>query len=112
MIVERLFQHNGLRNDCGALIHTLLREAGFEAVRSFGNKIPVGKKSGKIGMLGTDAFIGAMTNLSSAIGKAGGLGIVDTEDEWMRLLVRVAEEWEEVEDVCYKAQTICALKPA
>lgn len=111
VVQSRLIRHYGLRQDCVFLLLALLREAGFVEIRVHNNIIPMGRKWGKLGEMGARAFLGAKRNTTGAIMAAGGLGVVRTAEEWMKLVDEVAREWETVEGVRYMAHVICARKP-
>lgn len=109
--MDGLFKISGLRRDCVSLIQTLLQEAGFENIRVHDRILPVGKKSGETGVLGTSAWLGAFKGAGDAIVKVGGMGVVKTKGEWMDLVDEVAKEWDEVEGVTYLVNIVGATKP-
>lgn len=109
--LNQLFKITGLRRDCVSLILMLLREVGFENIRVYDRVLPVGKKAGEIGVLGTSAWLGAFKGATEVVMKLGGLGIVKSKEEWLALIDEVSKEWDEVEGVHYIVNIICATKP-
>ncbi|KAF8905799.1 S-adenosyl-L-methionine-dependent methyltransferase [Gymnopilus junonius] len=94
-LVQALFDAKGLVLDCAAYIPTMLAQAGFANIRVEERSIPLGKWAGDHGADGATNFIGVFRAMKTPILKAGGLGIVRSEQEFDRLLDQVELEWDQ-----------------
>lgn len=107
--MEQLFDRSGLRKYSYELIEMLLKEAGFEDVSVSWSDLPVGRKWGELGEVGTETFLGAARGSADALLQ---MGIIKFKDEWQRLCGEAEKEWDETPGLSYSAAIICATKPA
>ncbi|KDR74312.1 hypothetical protein GALMADRAFT_71069 [Galerina marginata CBS 339.88] len=94
-LVQNLFLAKGLVLDCAAYIPAMLAQAGFANIRIEERSIPLGKWAGDHGVNGAANFIGVFRAMKTPILKAGGLGLVRSEQEFDRLLDQVEREWDQ-----------------
>ena len=94
-LVQALFNAKGLVLDCAAYIPAMLAQTGFTNIRVEERSIPLGKWAGDHGSDGAANFIGVFRAMKTPILKAGGLGLVHSEEEFDTLLDQVEEEWDQ-----------------
>lgn len=111
-LVQALFHAKGLILDCAAYIPAMLAQAGFANIRIEERSIPLGKWAGAHGVDGAANFIGVFRAMKTPILKAGGLGLVRSEQELDRLLDQVEREWDQTPGAEIKFYIFSAQKMA
>ncbi|CCL99490.1 uncharacterized protein FIBRA_01508 [Fibroporia radiculosa] len=96
-LVDKLFVKRGLLLDCSDRIPSMLRAAGFSNVHIDKRPISLGSWAGEVGIEARENFMGVFRGMKSPVLNAGGLGYVNTEEEWESLLDAVEEEWDNTE---------------
>ncbi|GJC78510.1 N-methyltransferase gliN [Colletotrichum liriopes] len=97
--------------DCGELLPVLLFEAGFVDIKKRTVKIRLGSAGGLKGMKAAACRGGAFRGMRDSVLFDGGYGVVDSAEEFDKLLDQVLIEWETNE--CYAFYyTITARRPA
>ncbi|TFK55516.1 S-adenosyl-L-methionine-dependent methyltransferase [Heliocybe sulcata] len=103
-MLEKLFASRNLLIDCSVQLPRLLDDAGFKNIHVEERKLPAGSWAGPEGEETRDNFIGVFRGMKTPVLNAGGLGYVQSEqeyDEWMNGLAR---EWDAIEgttvDIC------------
>ncbi|KIJ40420.1 hypothetical protein M422DRAFT_173752 [Sphaerobolus stellatus SS14] len=108
-LVQNLFESRGLLLDCAVHIPQMLSNAGFIEIKTEVKTIPLGRWAGQTGIDGRDNFMGVFRGMKTPVLKMGGLGFVQSEAEFDRLLDEVEVEWDatpgsEIEFFIFTAQ--------
>ncbi|KAK1988857.1 methyltransferase domain-containing protein [Colletotrichum cereale] len=97
--------------DCGELLPVLLSEAGFVDIEKRTVKVRLGGAGGVKGIKAAACRSGAFRGMRDSVLSDGGYGIVNSADEFDKLVDRVVTEWDINE--CYAFYyTITARRPA
>jgi len=94
-LLEALWQGKGLLYDCSEQLPEMLREAGFVDIRTEQSWAPVTAKDGPDGEEGKRSQSSAWQNWKDTTMKLGGLGFVDSEEEYDKLVDDFLLEYEE-----------------
>ncbi|EJU04795.1 S-adenosyl-L-methionine-dependent methyltransferase [Dacryopinax primogenitus] len=90
VLVERLFVAKNLLINCGERLPFLIKEAGFEDVEVERRRARFGPEEGEGWR---ENALGVARGLKGPILKAGGFGLMHSEQEWDNLMAHVDEEW-------------------
>jgi len=85
--------------------------AGFVNVRVEETTVRIGRWAGRMGEEARDASIGALRGMKGPVMKAGGMGYVDSADEFDFKLDGVAEEWDHIKGSHRKVKVFYGMKP-
>ncbi|KAJ3568844.1 hypothetical protein NP233_g5444 [Leucocoprinus birnbaumii] len=88
-----------------------VEDAGFQNVQVSWHGWPTGSSAGEEGALGKWNFLGFMRGCKAPILKAGGLGIVNSEEEFDELLVEVEKELDTRQGTRMRCVMMCGQKP-
>lgn len=110
-LVHALFVSRGLLLDCGQLIPVLLEEAGFVNITVEKRTIPLGSWAGQQGCDGRDNFINVFKGMKTPILRSGGLGFVDSEASFDKLIDETEDEWNRTEGAEIDFYIFIAQKP-
>ena len=95
--MHALFVSRGLLLDCGLHVPLLLEEAGFVNITVEKRSIPLGSWAGQPGCDGRDNFINVFKGMKTPILRSGGLGLVNSEAEFDKLIDSTEDEWNRTE---------------
>lgn len=103
-LLELLFSSRQLLIDCSVQLPKMLGEAAFQNVHVEEYRLPAGKWAGQEGIDVRDNFINVFRGMKTPILNAGGLGYVNSEEEYDQWMDDMAQEWDETEgttvDIC------------
>ncbi|KZT21552.1 S-adenosyl-L-methionine-dependent methyltransferase [Neolentinus lepideus HHB14362 ss-1] len=103
-LLELLFSSRQLLIDCSVQLPKMLEETGYKNVRVEEYKLPAGRWAGQEGIDVRDNFISVFRGMKTPILKAGGLGYVNSEEEYDQWMDDMAKEWDDMEgttvDIC------------
>ncbi len=94
-----------------ALLPQWLRDTGFTDVHSVEGKFPIGKWAGLDGEYARDGMIGFYRALKTPILSKGGLGFVDSEEEYDAIVDDFERICDETSNIFSQNYTIYARKP-
>ena len=94
-IYSLLYKHNGIVLRAYAQLEDWMREAGFTNVRAIRGSYPLGAWAGDLGRDGVRNLWTHFRALKEQVLKAGGFGLVDSEEELDALIDAVRKEWDE-----------------
>lgn len=97
LLAGHLFQVHGFHLDCGLHLERMLTQAGFSYVYTEKQTLPISKWEGPDGKIGRDDLIDIYRAMKTPLLKAGGFGVIKTEEEFEALLADVSKELEEIE---------------
>lgn len=105
------FESRGLDLDIYAKLPKLLTEAGFINVKVDVLRIPMGKLAGSSGVDGSRKLLGVFRALRLGIIDAGGFGVVNSVDEYDKLIDDLETEWDEIEGLFSEFHIVYAQRP-
>ncbi|KAH8120621.1 hypothetical protein DFH11DRAFT_1561078 [Phellopilus nigrolimitatus] len=108
--VLTLFRRRNLLVDNGWQLPAMLKEVGFKKIVIEEREAPVGKGAGEIGRRGSENFNKMFKNLGEAVMKEGGLGMFQSEADYLALIDKVEQIWDETSDCYFTFRVICATK--
>ncbi|THH05068.1 hypothetical protein EW145_g5068 [Phellinidium pouzarii] len=89
----------------------LLQKAGFINVTVEKRTVPLGAWAGQVGVDSRNNFISVFAGLKMAVLKAGGLGFVETEEDFDGFTVALQKEWDETEGSEIEFHIVYAQRP-
>ena len=110
-LIRSMCSHRNILFDCVDRIPALLESAGFVDIRTHRRSISLGAWAGKWGCDARDNYIGVFRGMKTPILKAGGLGLIKTEDEFDNLIDNVKNEWDETSGSALDFYIFTAQKP-
>ncbi|KAH7887183.1 hypothetical protein F5I97DRAFT_1807411 [Phlebopus sp. FC_14] len=96
---------------CSDHIPELMTAVGFVDVRTEEVVVKIGKWAGTMGEEARDASIGALRGMKGPVMRAGGMGYVNSADEFDRKLDELADEWDRTEGSYRKLKVSYGRKP-
>lgn len=110
-LVNALFVHRNLLLGDQDALPKMLAEVGFVGIQRISHFIPLADSAGKAGVDGRTNFCDFMASLKTPILNAGGLGIIDSEEEFDEAALKTREEWRSSSDAVQEMSTFYAQKP-
>ena len=81
--------------NCRSRLPVLLGEAGFVDVRVEDRKVPLGRQWGKLGIMGSQDFVGVYRAMGIACFEEGGIGACGSRAEVESVVEQAEREWDE-----------------
>lgn len=103
-----LYDRHGLMYECGQRLAEMLDTAGFVHIKADSKYLPMGRKWGEVGRMGSYSLGTALQNMRGPMMNGD---YFRSEKEYDDLVDAIKMEWDEV-GVQYLARVVCAQKPA
>ncbi|THH06383.1 hypothetical protein EW145_g4123 [Phellinidium pouzarii] len=110
-MLHTLFESRELLLEVSSDMSTFLRDAGFVDIRVETRTIPLGAWAGQLGADARDNFMGVYRGMKTPVLRSGGLGFVETEEDFDRLMDELEKEWDETKGAEMKFHIFIAQKP-
>ncbi|THG98468.1 hypothetical protein EW145_g7421 [Phellinidium pouzarii] len=108
---KALLDSRDLNLDIHADLPELLRKASFTNITVEKRTIPLGSWAGKEGVDSRNDIISVFRSLKASVLRSGGLGFVETEEDFDQFIDAVEKEWDETEGAEVNAFIIYAQRP-
>ncbi|THG96243.1 hypothetical protein EW145_g7812 [Phellinidium pouzarii] len=109
---KALLDSRGLNLDIYADLPEILQKANFTNITVEKRAIPVGSWAGKEGVGSRNNFMSVFRSMKAFVLQSGGLGFVETEEDFDHFIDAVEKEWDETEGAEVNAFIIYAQRPA
>ncbi|KAL5531041.1 hypothetical protein ACEPAG_3917 [Sanghuangporus baumii] len=107
-LLDALFRRRDMILRISDELPSLLERANFANIRVEKSCVPLGAWAGQIGKDARDNFIGAFRGMKTPILLAGGLGYVNTEQDYDEHIDAMKKEWDETRGAELELFTFCA----
>jgi len=94
-ITRALFTSRNLLLECAKELPLMLKNIGFEKITVVDRPTPLGKWAGQLGIDGAKNLMSVWKGMKEPCLKAGGFGMVKSEEELDSLLAGLEAEWDE-----------------